>query len=365
MPAFTNTRTLLGDTGALDALVSHSLEVFADDIITEIGDYGFYNHNELKTIYLPNLMRIGNYAFQWCTSLERLYVGYQNQVATCGTYSFLYAGHPTIVVPDNMLSAYKLDSSWAAFSDLLYSDSDPYIPVWDESAIEDDAETIASYVNAGTACTRYKVGQYKVIDLGSEGQIRFQIVGMNMRELADSTQKAQLEWMAMELLNTPHAFNANTAQTDVEGTGTIGGYDKSDLKTYIDNDIWGLFPSVWKQIIKETKIISNTRTSSSTNAYNYESTAKLRIPNAKEICKASDSNIEEASISYGFAFKCVPNSTLVRKTAGASSLTSGSTYWTRTTVRTSTNNIYAINNSAYSVTANCTNHYYICLAFST
>ena len=301
MPTFTNTRTLLGDAGALDALVSHSLETFADDTITEIGKYGFYHHDELKTIYLPNVRRVGLGAFNNCTNLQKVYLGF-NQNAVAYLYNnncFAETGHCVILVPDDLVSAYRTTSPWSTHADYIYGANDTTAPFWDETEIEDDVETIASYVNAGTAASRYNLGQYKTIDLGTEGQIRMQIVGKNMRELANSTQTAQLEWMAMDLLNTPHRFNP-AYEAGVEGTGGLGGYDKSELKENIDSDIWALVPSTWQNIIKETKISSRSYNVGGSFDNDVITTAKLRIPNYNEIY--SD-YYEKSGPQYRFAIR--------------------------------------------------------------
>ena len=356
MSTFTNTRTLLGDAGALDALVSHSLETFADDTITEIGKYGFYHHDELKTIYLPNVRRVGLGAFNNCTNLQKVYLGF-NQNAVAYLYNnncFENTGHCVILVPDDLVSAYRTTIPWSTHADYIYGANDPDAPFWDETEIEDDVETIASYVNAGTAASRYNLGQYKTIDLGSEGQIRMQIVGKNMRELANSTQRAQLEWMAMDLLETPHQYNPQY-QEGVEGTGTIGGYDKSELKTYIDTDIWAFIPTIWQNLIKETKIIT------STSADNMTTTAKLRIPSAWELT-GKNASYENSGISYYFATRNDGN-LRVRK---LSSNNVAYTYWLRSSNGSSTTTALYVTTSG-GIGARDTNVLLnrICLAFST
>ena len=358
MPTFTNTRTLLGDAGALDALVSHSLETFADDILTEVGSCGFYHHDELKTIYLPNVMRVGYGAFNDCTSLQKVYLGLnQNAVASLYNNScFENTGHCVILVPDDLVTAYRTTSPWKNYADYIYGANDPDAPFWDETEIEDDAETIASYVNAGTAASRYNLGQYKTINLGAQGQIRMQIVGKNMRELANSTQTAQLEWAAIDLLNTPHRFNPSY-QEGVEGTGTIGGYEKSELKTYIDNDIWSLVPAVWQGMIKETKTTSCIYDTSVSRISDSASTGKLRIPSNREW---GGTSCETTGAAYRFALR--NSSTRIRMQYGYTN--ANFRYWLRSA--STHNGVYAINASgSFDAGAGVGNSLYICLSFST
>lgn len=81
-----------------------------------------------------------------------------------------------------------------------------------ESALEvaeitDSWETIMSRVNAGTAADYYNVGNYKALDLGTEGIVNMQIVGTMTDELYSGTGYVQLSWLSMELLATSHRMN--------------------------------------------------------------------------------------------------------------------------------------------------------------
>ncbi len=81
-----------------------------------------------------------------------------------------------------------------------------------ESALEvaeitDSWETIMSRVNAGTAADYYNVGNYKALDLGTEGIVNMQIVGTMTDELYSGSGYAQLSWLSMELLATSHRMN--------------------------------------------------------------------------------------------------------------------------------------------------------------
>lgn len=70
--------------------------------------------------------------------------------------------------------------------------------------IEDDWATIISKINSGTA--NYKVGNYKALDLGTEGIVNMQIAALNKDDLA-AGGKAKTSWISMELLNTTHRMN--------------------------------------------------------------------------------------------------------------------------------------------------------------
>ena len=123
--------------------------------------------------------------------------------------------------------------------------------------IEDSWDEIIAACNDGTYATKYKIGNYKPLDLGSEGIVNMQIAGKDVDELADGSGMAKLTWISKELLKTPHRFNPylnkNTDSTYKEGTGGIGGWGKSELRTYIQNDLWKLIPQNIKNNIVSKK----------------------------------------------------------------------------------------------------------------
>ena len=80
-----------------------------------------------------------------------------------------------------------------------------------ESAVEvveitDTWDQIIQHIDAGDYSTRYKIGNYKPLDLGTEGIINMQIVAMNADEL-ESGGYAPLTFIGIELLNTSVAPN--------------------------------------------------------------------------------------------------------------------------------------------------------------
>lgn len=82
--------------------------------------------------------------------------------------------------------------------------------------IEDSWDEIIAACNDGTYATKYKIGNYKPLDLGSEGIVNMQIAGKDVDELADGSGMAKLTWISKELLNTPHRFNLYVKYTYVK-----------------------------------------------------------------------------------------------------------------------------------------------------
>lgn len=73
--------------------------------------------------------------------------------------------------------------------------------------ISDSWEEIIAAVNDGTYKTKYKVGNYKALDLGTEGTVNMQIVAKDKEALADGSGTAPLSWLSMELLKTSRRMN--------------------------------------------------------------------------------------------------------------------------------------------------------------
>lgn len=129
-----------------------------------------------------------------------------------------------------------------------------------ESALEvkeitDDWATIIANIDNGTYRTKYKIGNYKPLNLGSEGVINMQIAGFDVDDLADGSGKTPITFIGVELLTTSHRINpgivTNADGTYQEGTGAIGGWGKCELRTYLKESIKPLFPETVRSRIAE------------------------------------------------------------------------------------------------------------------
>lgn len=99
--------------------------------------------------------------------------------------------------------------------------------------IEDSWDEIIASCNDGTYATKYKIGNYKPLDLGSEGIVNMQIAGKDVDELADGSGMAKLSWISKELLNTPHRWNPRLIQKgykETTGEGfTLRGWGGTEM----------------------------------------------------------------------------------------------------------------------------------------
>ena len=73
--------------------------------------------------------------------------------------------------------------------------------------ITDSWEVILAAVADGTYKTKYSVGNYKALDLGSEGVVNMQIAAFDADPLADGSGNAAISWVSKELLKTNKRMN--------------------------------------------------------------------------------------------------------------------------------------------------------------
>lgn len=120
--------------------------------------------------------------------------------------------------------------------------------------ISDSWEEILASIEAGTYKTKYNLGNYKPISLGSEGTVNMQIAGFNKDTLANGSGTAPITWISKELLTTSNPMNPaleGSSGDYTEGTGSIGGWEKCEMRTYLKSTIKPLIPETVRNAIKE------------------------------------------------------------------------------------------------------------------
>ena len=178
-------------------------------------------------------------------------------------------------------------------------------------------------VIASTKTGKYKsfnVGDMKELDLGSEGIVHMQIVGIDVDDLADGSGKAPLTFISKELLATPHAVNSTNTN--------VNGWGESELRTYIKTSIKPLIPSNIATQIKEVKKWSYVRNPLNKNAYTADD---VWIPSYREVNLGEDR--ETSGVIYDTMF--LDDNTRKKMIVGTTTFKS---WWLRTTTN---------NNSSY------------------
>lgn len=141
-----------------------------------------------------------------------------------------------VFVPSNLVNAYKEDSSWGAYH---IRSIDEY-PLEDISTISDSWSEIISHVNDGTYAERYSVGDTKLLEFG-EYSCYMRIAAFDTDVLANG-ETVPITWIAN---NMPFQHRMNETRT------ADGGWEQSEMRSWLSETIFPLMPEVLRTSIKE------------------------------------------------------------------------------------------------------------------
>ena len=157
-------------------------------------------------------------------------------------------------------------------------------PLPSKSFTEDSWDTIASNVKAGNT-GKYKVGDTKEVDLGTYGKHNVRIANMSTPDECKQegfSQSACGFVVEFTDIITTHNMNPKgeyKGETYSNGWN-IDGWPASQMKTFIDNDIYNSLPNELKSVIITTETVSG-HGSEDTN--NFTSSDNLYLLAPKEI----------------------------------------------------------------------------------
>ena len=186
-------------------------------------------------------------------------------------------------------------------------------------------EDLYARIADGTYATAYSVGEILPLDLGTEGVVNAQIVAFNADDKADDSGKAKISFISKYLLKTSKRWNpalSPSTQPYTESTGTIGGYEKSEIRAYINNTIKPLIPNKIKNRIVEVTKYSTSRNTAGTQNRASASTESVWLPSEKEL-GGTYVTVETSGISYVIFSD---NASRIKSVSGLSN----ASYWTRT-----------------------------------
>ena len=174
-----------------------------------------------------------------------------------------------------------------------------------------------------------------------------QIVGFDVDTLAGGTGKAHISFLSKELLKTQHRMNP-AKSTGQSGTGTLGGWKYSEMRTYIKERIKPLIPSNVQSAIVE---VNKTHASYTTSGNRTTQTSQddLWIPSYTEEIKNADSLYGSIFIDDDSRIKRLPNEE------------KGKPWWTRSA--NSPESFLRVGTSGGYSNSTSTNLAYICLGF--
>ena len=236
-------------------------------------------------------------------------------------------------------------SGWSPSNTNITADTSCYAQFVDEDMYESISDTwseIIANVSNGTYSTKYQVGDTKKIDLGTEGEVIMQIVGIDADDLADNSGKAPITWISKQLLKTNHRMNPSK-QSGTSGTGTLGGWEACEMRNYLINTIKPLLPSEVRNALKTVKKYSRIyNTSDETAVNNVVSNDDIWIPSAYEV---NFTGYETSGIAYSTAFP--DNASRIKHKVGGSV----AWWWLRSASHTSNFSIVSSDGSNYNTTA--------------
>ena len=366
--SYVNTRTIMGDQEAFDALIAGELEDLVEDGVTSISkSYAIYQTDGIKSIKLPNLANMNSNAIQFNANLEVVDIG---KKCTFGSSSLTYnskldslilrgasmsthgstmlnatpiaIGHGGVFVPSDLVSTYKANSSWGAYN--IYPIED--YPKSDWGTITDSWSEIFSNESNGTYSTKYSLGDTKKITINNNDYYA-QIVAVDADPLSDNSgNNAKTTWILKELYSDTHRMNATSTNAN--------GWPDTEMRSWLNDTVLPLIPSDVRTAIKEVTKTSYDKTTSA----DVTSNDKLWIPSAREVFTSSSYGYESSGPTYTTVFD---SSSARIKYKG----TSASTWWLRSALSSGTSHFQYVSSSGSSNFSSANGTIGVCLGFCT
>ena len=227
------------------------------------------------------------------------------------------------------------------------NDYDCYNPFRDDSW-----ETIASNVKAGST-SKYNIGDEKEVDLGTYGKHKVRIANMstpnecNQNGFSQSACEFVVEFtdiITTHVMNSKGDYNGKTYQFGWNKDGWL----KSQMKTFIDNDIYNSLPPELKSVIIDTKTVSGHGSEDTNNITSPEDKLYLLAP--KEIYSDwSDKYDSAADLTRQLDYYKSKGVTTSNCEAAKKKNSSGSGilswWWLRSANSNNNNNFYGVRSS--------------------
>ena len=216
---------------------------------------------------------------------------------------------------------------------------------------EDSWDTIAKAVKAGKT-EKYKVGDTKEVDLGTYGKHMVRIANMSTPSECKQNGFSQSACgFVVEFTDIITTHNMNPSG-DYNGKTYLGGWNKdgwpkSQMKTFIDNDIYNSLPKELKSAIITTETVSGH---GSEDANNFTSTDKLYLLAPKEIYSDWSNRYDTARDKtrqldyYKIRYVTTNGSADVIK---KDSTGNNAEWWLRSASSNNSNNFYSVPSSGY------------------
>ena len=117
---------------------------------------------------------------------------------------------------------------WRKSGKYISGNTDAYAQFYDDTEITDSWAEIVQACSDGTYATKYKQGNYKMLDLGTEGNIKMRIKGFKLHTLPGGN-KAPISWEADTKLTTNKRMNPSNA-VRIYDEDVVDGYTYAGMQ---------------------------------------------------------------------------------------------------------------------------------------
>ena len=170
-----------------------------------------------------------------------------------------------------------------SFSVTYKQATDDAIPVVNPISFSTDSwSTIVAAVKSGNT-SNYNVGDTKTVDMGSLGTHTLRIANKSTPTECSTTGFSQTACgFVLEFADiiTEHIMNPYTSGVTTTGNGNIGGWPASEMRTYVNSDIYNALPEELRNGIINTTVVSGYGSNDSSN---FTSTDKMYLLSTKEV----------------------------------------------------------------------------------
>ena len=176
----------------------------------------------------------------------------------------------------------------------VQADENAVKPGHPESFETDSWDTIVNAVKAGNASV-YNVGDTKTVNMGTLGTHTLRIANKSTPSECSTTGFSQTACgFVMEFADLITTHNMNYTSTNV------GGWSASEMRTYVNTDIYNALPTELKNGITDTTVVSGH--GSTAGETNFTSTDKLYLLSTHEVWEDVDGDTSSGIDRYDTAY---------------------------------------------------------------
>ena len=271
--------------------------------VPKIPEGKFHGLNKLNKVYMNNINIIESGAFMDCKNLKD--ISFKNNPKEIHDFAF----HNTKIgfIPE----LYK-DTKFGVYNNLGKN-----------ITLENTSWSNINKLSNLSKCKDYfNIGDMKSMTLTNGETYNAEIIGFDHDDLADGSGKAGITFQFKELMITRH--NMNSATYEYQYGYNIGGWKASEMRDYVNNDVYALLPADLQIEIKEVSKVSDVGNKNITDLMTTND--KLFLLSFKEVGFTSSNSSYFASGQGTQYEKFIDNASRVKYLSG-----SAAGWWLRST----------------------------------